>query len=308
MKKLVLFAANGFLGESVIDYVSKYRKDYTVTAISRKPMKALPEGVTNRLWDGKSKGAWANELEGADLVVNLAGKSVNCRYTKKNKAAIYASRLDTTRVIGEAIQDCIQKPTCWINSASATIYAHSLQAPNSEENGVIGSGFSVNVCRAWEKEFGAFRNASTKQILLRSTIILGQHGGVYPVLKRLARFGLGGTMGKGNQLISWMHVRDFCRALFFVAEKEHPSKIYNFGSPNPVTNQHFQKALRNSLAIKWFMNQPVWMLKLGAFLMGTETELILKSRNVLPKNLESESFQFDFQSIEDCLSDLNKHA
>lgn len=305
MKKIVLFAANGFIGESIIDYTKANQKDYQIIAVSRKPMAQLPEGYKHVIWDGKTIGSWAKELEGADLVINLAGKSVNCRYTQKNKDTIFASRLDSTRIIGEAMQDCSNKPRCWINVASATIYEHSLQQPHTEENGIIGKGFSVNVCKAWEKEFFAFKDLPTRQVLLRSTIVLGKNGGVYPVLKKLARFGLGGKMGPGNQMISWIHIRDFCRALFFIAEKEQTASIYNFGSPNPIQNRVFQKELRASLGIPYFINQPVWMLQLGAILIGTETELILKSRYISPENLIRENFQFEFPTIQSCLTQLN---
>jgi hypothetical protein len=304
MKKIILFAANGFIGESIIEYLGHQTENYQLIAISRKTMKNLPDNVTHMIWDGKNPGTWATQLEGADLVINLAGKSVNCRYTKKNKAEIYASRLDSTRIIGEAIQDCKQKPRCWINSASATIYEHSLEKANTEEKGIIGKGFSVNVCRAWEKQFFAFKDLPVRQILLRSTIVLGKNGGVYPVLKRLTHFGLGGKMGTGNQLISWIHIHDFCKALFFVFEKEEASGIYNIGSPHPVENKIFQKELRKSLNTPYFINQPVWMLKLGAFIIGTETELILKSRYVFPQNLLNESFEFKYPTLELCLEDL----
>lgn len=304
MKKIILFAANGFIGESIIEYVGERSEDYQIIAISRKPIKNLPQSVNQVIWDGKNKGPWEANLEGADLVINLTGRSVNCRYTEKNKTEIFASRLDSTRIIGEAIQDCKQKPACWINIASATIYEHSLEIPNTEENGVIGKGFSVNVCRAWEKQFFAFKDLPLRQILLRSTIVLGKKGGVYPVLKHLAHLGLGGKMGPGNQLISWIHIHDFCKALFFVFEKEESSGIYNIGSPHPIKNKNFQKELRKSLNIPYFINQPVWMLKVGAIIIGTETELILKSRYVFPQNLLNEGFSFDFPMITSCLNDL----
>ncbi len=304
MKKIVLFAANGFIGESIIDFVNTYQKEFEVIAVSRKPIPGLPSQTRQAIWDGKTLGDWADHLEGADLVINLAGKSVNCRYTKKNKAEIFASRLDSTKIIGEAIQDCEQKPACWINIASATIYEHSLERANTEDAGIIGKGFSVNVCRAWEKEFFAFKDLPTKQILVRSTIVLGKKGGVYPVLKKLARFGLGGKMGPGNQFISWIHITDFCRALFFAYEKS-VSGIYNLGSPNPVRNKDFQTELRKSLHIPYFVNQPEWMLKLGALLLGTETELILKSRYVFPQKLINQGFRFEFPTIQSCLNELN---
>lgn len=305
MKKIILFAANGFIGESIIEYVGQQSENYQVIAVSRKPIKNLSHTVKQVIWDGKNKGTWAADLEGADLVINLAGRSVNCRYTEKNKAEIFASRLDSTRIIGEAIQDCKQKPACWINIASATIYEHSLDIANTEEKGVIGKGFSVNVCRAWEKQFFAFKDLPLRQILLRSTIVLGKNGGVYPVLKHLAHFGLGGKMGTGNQLISWIHIHDFCKALFFVFENKKSSGIYNIGSPYPVKNKIFQKELRKSLSIPFFINQPVWMLKVGAMILGTETELILKSRYVFPQNLINEGFSFEFSTIDSCLEELN---
>ncbi len=305
MKKIVLFAANGFIGESIIDYVNKYQKEYEVVAVSRKPIPGLPSQTKQAIWDGKTLGAWTIHLEAADLVINLAGKSVNCRYTQKNKAEIFASMLDSTRIIGEAIQDCEQKPTCWINIASATIYEHSLERANTEESGMIGKGFSVNVCRAWEKEFFAFKDLPTKQILLRSTIVLGNKGGVYPVLKKLACLGLGGKMGSGNQFISWIHIYDFCKVLFFVSQKESFSSIYNLGSPHPVRNKSFQKELRKSLHIPYFINQTHWMLKAGALLIGTETELILKSRYVFPQRLIDQGFRFEFPTLQSCLDDLN---
>lgn len=306
MKKIVLFAANGFIGKSIIEYTKTYQKEYQIVAVSRKPITQLPNGYKQVIWDGKTIGTWAKELEGADLVINLAGKSVNCRYTPKNKAEIFASRLDSTRIIGEAIEDCIIKPVCWINVASATIYEHSLEYPNTEENGIIGKGFSVNVCRAWEKAFFAFKDLPTRQILLRSTIVMGKNGGVYPVLKKLAHLGLGGKMGPGNQMISWIHIRDFCRALFFAAEKGQTGSVYNFGAPNPVQNHIFQKELRSSLSIPYFINQPVWMLKLGAVFIATETELILKSRYVSPEKLMQENFQFEFSDLQACLNDLSR--
>ncbi|WP_430406794.1 TIGR01777 family oxidoreductase [Fluviicola sp.] len=304
MRKIILFAANGFIGESIIEYVNLYHLNFQIVAVSRNPISNLPNSIKQVIWDGKTKGKWVNELEGADLVINLAGKSVNCRYTKKNKAGIFASRLDSTRIIGEAIQDCKHKPACWINSASATIYTHSLENPNTEKDGIIGEGFSVNVCRAWEKQFFAFKDLPTRQILLRTTIVLGKNGGVYPVLKRLTRMGLGGKMGPGNQFISWIHIHDFCKAVFFLFENKQSSGIYNLGAPNPVRNTDFQTAFRKSLHTPYFINQPIWMLKLGALILGTETELILKSRYVLPENLTSEQFSFDFQTIESCLTNL----
>ncbi|MNJ84410.1 Epimerase family protein [compost metagenome] len=304
MKKIVLFAANGFIGKALIDYFVKDHPEYKITAISRTLLKKIPASVEQVQWDGKTTGLWTRQLENADLIINLAGKSVNCRYTSKNKAEIFSSRLDSTRIIGEAIEDCANKPKCWINMASATIYEHSLEKPNTEENGIIGKGFSVNVCKAWEKQFFAFKDLPIRQILLRTTIVLGQNGGVYPVLKRLTQFGLGGKMGKGNQQISWIHIEDFCRALFFLFENNEAAGVYNLGSPNPIRNSEFQSELRKSLSIPYFINHPKWLLTLGAIAIGTESELVLKSRFIHPEKLNKLGFQFRFPSIDLCLNDL----
>jgi uncharacterized protein (TIGR01777 family) len=252
-------------------------------------------------WNGKNFGDWANELEGADVLINLAGKSVNCRYNDANKAAIYSSRLESTTILGEAIQACENPPRLWINAASATIYRHSLNDPMTESTGEIGTGFSVDVCQKWEKSFFHFQLKNTRQVALRTAIVLGKNGGVMIPFKRLTQIGFGGKMGDGQQQFSWIHIDDVCRSVEFIIENESMNGTINVSSPNPIRNTIFMYALRqryNQLAV---IPSPFWLLELGAKLIKTETELIIKSRYVLPEKLEQAGFKWKYPMIEQAL-------
>ena len=297
---IIITAANGFIGQSLVQHL---KDNYRVVALVRTPLPSTPD-VTYYVWDGRTVGAWKHELEGAFAVINLAGKSVNCRYNDANKAAIYSSRLESTHVIGKAIQECTVKPKAWLNAASATIYAHSLDKPNTEANGVIGSGFSVDVCQQWEAAFNTYNHLGVRQIALRTAIVLGKKGGVMTPFKRLAYLGMGGKMGPGNQQFSWIHELDLCRAVEHLLLNEHASGAYNLSSPNPIRNMVFAATLRRKLHVPFGIPQPVWLLEFGARLIKTETELILKSRYVIPERLIQEGFVFHFPEIEGCLEDL----
>ncbi len=299
---IVIAAANGFIGRSLIDF---FKERYRIIALVRKPQTST-EDVKYRVWDGKNVGSWSIDLDGALAVINLAGKSVNCRYNEENKAEIYASRLESTAALGEAIRLCADKPKVWINAASATIYAHSIDRPNTEENGVIGTGFSVDVCQQWEACFNEYKRPETRQIVLRTAIVLGKKGGVMVPFKRLVKFGFGGRMGDGNQQFSWIHEHDLCRAIAFFIDNEQTSGVYNLSAPVPVTNHHFLRVLRNKMRHPFGISQPKWLLEFGAWLIGTETELILKSRYVLPARLQQAGFSFTFPTIEKCLENLVK--
>lgn len=297
---IVITAANGFIGRHL---VATLKETYRIVALVRQPIPSTLD-VKYCLWDGKTVGKWSVELEGASAVINLAGKSVNCRYNERNKAAIYASRLDSTRAIGEAIRRCGFKPAVWINAASATIYAHSEDRPNTEANGIIGGGFSVDVCQQWEAAFNAYSDLGVRQVILRTAIVLGKQGGVMVPFKRLARFGLGGRMGTGTQQFSWIHEDDLCAAVEHLITHTESRGVYNLAAPNPVTNAVFMEALRRQLRIPFGLPQPKGLLELGARLIGTETELIFKSRYVLPERLLSEGFVFRYptigQGLEEC--------
>ncbi len=286
----MITGANGYIGKALCTYFVE--QDWKVVGLVRGAHQPI-KGVNFMKWDGKHPGEWCRELEDTDLVLNLAGKSVNCRYTKRNKALIYASRLDATRVIGEAIRNCEHKPKVWMNAASATIYAHAEQMPNTEFVHVIGDGFSVDVCQKWEGLFFSYRIAGVRQIAMRTAIVLSEQGSVMDYFSRLVKWGLGGRMGKGTQRFSWIDLEDLCRAVLFCYEHEKLNGPVNFAAPNPVTNSEFMNHLCNRFQPLIRLRTPEWLLRLGARVLGTETELILKSRYVLPDKLEKAGFIFE---------------
>ena len=302
MKKIVITAANGFLGDNLCSY---FAKSYEVIALVRT---LLPnkKNIVYVQWDGKSLGNWSEHLDGAYAVINLAGKSVDCRYHEENKRLVLQSRLESTRILGEAIEACKVQPKIWINSASATIYAHSLEKANAESKHIIGSGFSVDVCQQWEKVFFDFTYIQTRQVALRTTIVLGEDGGAFPVMKKMVKFFLGGKQGNGTQMISWIHIEDFTRAVDHVLNHEEIDGVINIGSPDPVRNAVFMKKLRKSCKRSFGLPAPKWLLEFGARIIKTETELILKSRFIEPEKLKQTGFEFSFPTIDSAMHDLVK--
>ncbi len=300
MKRIVITAANGFLGDNLCMH---FAKTYEVIALVRN-LQPNKENITYVEWDGKTLGDWKSYFEGAHALINLAGKSVDCRYHEENKRLILQSRLESTKILGQAIENCQVKPTVWINSASATIYAHSLEKSNSESKHIIGSGFSVDVCQQWEKAFFEFAQTDVRQIALRTTIVLGEDGGAFPVIKRMVKLFLGGKQGNGNQMISWIHVDDFNKAVDHVLNHKEIKGVINIGSPNPVRNAVFMQKLRATCNRPFGLPAPKWLLKFGARIIKTETELILKSRFIQPEKLLESGFEFSYPTIDSAMSDL----
>lgn len=291
-RKIVLAGGTGFIGTY---FQKKYQElGYEVKIISRQP--------SHITWDNHD--GIVEALENAEMLINLAGKSVDCRYNEKNKEEILQSRTETTKFLGNAILECQNPPKLWINSSTATIYRHAEDRPMSEEAGEIGTGFSVNVAKEWEKAFFHFSLPRTRQIALRIAIVLGDHGGVIVPFKNLVRFGLGGTQGPGTQKFSWVHVEDIFQIIQFLQEREDLSGVFNCSSPNPVTNRELMMKLRKAMNRKFGLPTPKWMLELGAVLIKTETELILKSRWVIPERLEKEGFHFTYRHIEDAIQQI----
>nr|WP_072329491.1 MULTISPECIES: TIGR01777 family oxidoreductase [unclassified Paenibacillus] len=272
------------------------RLGYQVLIISRQP--------GHIAWHDKS--GIVSALEQAELLINLAGKSVNCRYNEANKQAILESRTETTEALGEAVLACAKPPALWLNSSTATIYRHAEDRPMTEEGGELGSGFSVDVAKAWEKAFFSFRLPSTRQAALRIAIVLGPGGGVMTPYRNLVRFGLGGVQGSGNQKFSWIHVEDLYGIIRFLQQREDLSGIFNCSAPYPVTNRELMKQLRTAMNRKLGLPAARWMLEVGAYALKTETELILKSRWVIPERLMQEGYTFTFERLETALRDILK--
>lgn len=298
--KIVIAGGSGFLGRALTEYFVK--KNYQVIIFSRKPQ---PAGglVKEVYWDGKTMDAWIHELEGSEALINLSGKSVDCRYTEENKKQIYASRLASTRVLGDAVRQCIHPPKVWLNSSSATIYRGSYDKLMDEQHGEIGHDFSMDVCRKWEAVFNECITPRTRKVTLRTSIVLDVTGGALVPLVKLVKAGLGGAMGDGKQFFSWIHIHDFCRVMEWLIQKP-VTGVYNVCSPRPLTNRDFMKNLRDSLHVRIALPLPIPLLKCGAALIRTETELVLKSRKVYPQRLLDEEFVFEFPDLKTALEDL----
>lgn len=307
LKKLVIVGGSGFLGKALADY---FGKKVEIVVLSRQNLASFNSNHLIRYvhWDGKTLGDWAKELDGADAVINLAGRSVNCRYNAKNRQEILDSRIKATIAIGLAICQATRPPKNWINSSTATIYRHAEDRDMDEYTGEIQNDFSVQVAKKWEE---VFYNAPTppdvRKIAIRSAIVLGRHDGVMTRLLNLVRFGLGGKQGSGSQFVSWIHETDFCRSIAFLIDNEALTGTFNLASPNPVTNEYLMRSLRKTLRMPFGLPATTWMLRIGSWLIGTETELILKSRRVVPTRLLESGFTFQFADILSALNDLISH-
>lgn len=301
MRKIVIAGGSGFLGDCLTRHFNDLGDQVIILTRGKDELKNKTQLVH---WDGRTKGSWAHVLEGADVLINLNGKSVDCRYTEENKRLIYATRLESTEILGKAVQRCSVPPKVWINAASATIYRHSLDKEMDEYSGEIGTGFSVDVCEKWEAIFNSMAAPRTRKILIRTGIVLGKREGPLKSLKMLARLGLGGHQGHGDQYFSWLHEADFVRSIEFLINHQAATGAYNITAPTPVPNYCFMKEMRKALSIPFGLPTPVWLLEMGAVLIRTETELILKSRRVVPKRLQDAGYTFLFNTIDDALTDL----
>lgn len=306
-RKLVIAGGSGFLGRTLAKWHLDRGAD--VVILSRDPDR-VTRGRPSA-WDGAHPGPWAKELSGSTAVINLAGRSVNCRYDARNRKLMMDSRVDSTRVLGEAIRNSENPPRVWLNSSTATIYKHTFGSPHGE-SGTLGAtpeakdAFSVEVATAWEEAFNREKvSPHTRKILLRTAMVFGDEpGGVYEVLRRLARFGLGGKMATGRQFVSWLHAVDFCRAIDWLIDHEDARDVYNLSAPNPVTNAEMMKEFRQSQGTPLGLPAPAFLLEIGAFFLRTETELIIKSRRVVPERLLKSGFTFEFPALKTAIENL----
>ncbi|HWF45661.1 MAG TPA: TIGR01777 family oxidoreductase [Bryobacteraceae bacterium] len=274
---------------------------HQVTVISRHPH---PQEWRTAPWDGLTLGDWVSDLEGVDALINLAGRSVNCRYNESNRRLITESRVGTTCLLHRAMASLDRPPRVWLNASTATIYRHALDRAMDEAIGELGGNepgapgtwnFSIQVAKAWEEAFFATPTPATRKIAMRSALTLSpDRGGIFDVLLGLVRYSLGGTMGSGTQFVSWIHEADFVRAVEFLIDHEDLDGVVNLASPHPLPNRQFMRALRQAWCVCPGLPLPEWALEMGAVLLRTETELVLKSRRVVPGRLLASGFSFKF--------------
>ncbi len=312
-KKIIIAGGTGYIGQEISNY---FGGDNDVVILTRKVdyektnafgENAVENAILNKIrfvkWDAVNLGDWVVEFEHADLVINLAGKTVNCRYTKKNKQEIFDSRTNATRIIGLAIQQAIHPPKLWINAASATIYPHATNTPRDESFTDFHDDFSVQVCQLWEKTFYDQRTPFTRKVALRMAITLGPGGVMIPYFN-LLKFALGGRQGNGKQMYTWIHIEDTCRMIEWINEHNELEGTFNCCSPGAVTNKVFMQTLRKATGHIIGLPAFEWMLQIGARIIGTEPELILKSRWVVPAKILQTGFQFKYSFLGDAMKDI----
>jgi uncharacterized protein (TIGR01777 family) len=270
---------------------------HEVTVLTRRPVRPHDIG-----WDGATLGRWAAAIDGCDVVINLAGRSVSCRYTAENLRAMMNSRVDSARVVGEAIAAAARPPRVWLQMSTATVYAHRFDAAHDEATGVIGGSeagvpdywaYSVEIAKNWERAQAEAPTPTTRKVALRSAMVMSpDHGGVFDVLSRLARLGLGGPVAGGAQYVSWIHDEDFVRAVEFLIARDDLDGPVNLASPGPLPQRDFMRALRSAWGVPVGLPATRWMAELGAFALRSDTELLLKSRRVVPGRLRAAGFTF----------------
>jgi uncharacterized protein len=301
-RKIVLAGGSGFLGKALAEFL--INKGYQVVILTRGKT-SFEGGIKYVQWDGVHIGDWINELNDSYALVNFTGKSVNCIYTKANREEIITSRIDSVKVLREAILKSQAPPQAFIQAGSLAIFGDTREL--CDEDSPHGSGFSVNVCEQWEKEFFKEKLPATRQVLLRIGFALGREGGALEPLTKLARYNLGGTVGSGKQYISWLHIDDLNEMFLHSIENEQYEGVYNATGPNPVTNKDFMQTLRKVMNKGWTPPAPTPFVWLGAYvIMKTEPSLALTGRNCIPKKLQAQNFNFQYTNLETALKDLVK--
>jgi uncharacterized protein (TIGR01777 family) len=306
--RIVLAGGNGFIGRLLTK--SFVAENYEVVILTRSPV-AGETAIRQVRWDGRTLGDWAGELEGADALINLAGRSVNCRYNARNRHEILESRVQSTKVLGDAIALSRQPPQVWLNASTATIYKHTFDRQMDEATGEIGATpeakdeFSIEVARAWEETLYEAPTPATRKVALRTAMVFATgKGGVYRTLRGLTRWGLGGSIAGGRQFISWIHEADFCHSVEWLIHRDDFSGAVNVASPNPIPQSEMMRITRRECGVPFGLPATRRMLEVAAFVHRTEAELILKSRRVVPSRLLAAGFQFRFPRMEDAVRDI----
>jgi uncharacterized protein (TIGR01777 family) len=315
--RIVLPGGSGQVGKVLARHFQE--RGHHVTVLTRGPYTAPWQTVH---WDGEHEGPWTETLEGADVCINLAGRSVNCRYHAENRREIYDSRIGTTRLLNRVIAGMDDPPRVWLNASTATIYRHALYREMDEATGELGGhepisarrrapetwDFSIGVAKDWEHAFFETQTPRTRRVALRSAIVLSPApGNAFEILSNLVRFSLGGQQGNGKQYVSWIHERDFARAVEFTIENEGFDGVVNLAAPNPLPNREFMEELRDAWGMPNGLPLPSLLIEIGAFFLRTESELVLKSRRVVPGRLLEAGFEFEFPEWRDAAEDLVWH-
>ena len=312
--RIVVAGGKGFIGSLLNETLVAGNND--VVVLTRTP-RTTEQSIRQVVWDGRTLGDWSREVDGARALINLAGRSVNCRYNYHNKQEILESRVDSTRVLGEVISRCDNPPSVWLNASTATIYKHTFDRPMDEATGVIGATpvakdeFSIEVATAWERTLNEAKTPATRKVALRTAMVFApSEGGVFGVLRGLTRFGLGGSIAGGKQFMSWVHGDDFCRAVEWLIERDDFSGPVNIAAPNPVTQREMMRIIREECGAPFGLGLPATrrMLEVAAFLHRTEAELIIKSRRVVPGRLLASGFQFHFPNMQDAVREIEQRV
>ena len=306
--RIVVAGGSGFIGRLLTDRLVSGNNDVILLTRSPRP---IAQSIRQVGWDGRTLGEWARELDGASALINLAGRSVNCRYNDRNRREILESRVDSTRVLGKAIARCSKPPPVWLNASTATIYKHTFDRQMDEAtNEIVATpeakdAFSIEVARAWEEAFFDASTPATRMVALRTAMVFAaSKGGVYRVLRGLTRWGLGGNIAGGRQYISWIHEADFCRAVEWLIDRDDFSGPVNLASPNQIPQREMMRIIRRELRVPFGLPATRRMLEVAAFVHRTEAELIIKSRRVVPGRLLAAGFQFRFPRMEDAVREI----
>ena len=305
--RIVLAGGSGFLGRVLAERFSEMGMGVTLLGRGTGLPIGFPQ-VRFVSWDAKSGGAWESELDGAAALINLCGRSVDCRYTDENRRLIINSRVQSTKALGEACAAVANPPKVWLNASTATIYEDRRgdMAPHDEQSDDLGHGFSVAVAKSWEKAFFRQDLPGVRRVAMRISIVFGEGGGAFPVMRRFAKLGLGGSQGSGSQWMSWLHLDDWLGITEWLLNNEQVSGVVNLAAPNPITNAVFMREMRRRFApLGLGFSAPSFAVRFGAFFLRTAPELVLKSRKVVSSVLAEDGYGFKYPNIEEALDDLS---